>query len=170
MIVEKIIAKKDVGDFFNYTILFHHNKYSYNSGLQLLIDLVRTTVLRDVFDYENGVVAYQYGSSDEWSVRYGERNQAERFYIEFYDYWTEQDATEIIGGVEGLMLDKLKGLKIMTQDNLLQIIKSWQAIYKQRPEYIIITQYDNGLIYLEGKQELSDHDFKIVNSSNKHMS
>lgn len=167
MKVEKIVAQKDDGTFFNYSILAYSNKKSDDCDLTLLVGLMRTNVLQDVLDYEKGITPYQYGSSDEWSVRYGDFKKSEKFYIEFYDFWAEQDATEIIYGASGLMFDKLKGLKIISRDNLFELIDFWQLIYKQKPEYIIITKDVNGWITLESMEKLSPEDLNLIEQEKK---
>lgn len=159
---EKIIAQKDKGDFFNYSILMHKHKNIDSCDLALLVNLTRTTVLQDVFDYEIGKTAYEYGSSDEWSVRYGELQSNDKFYIEFYDFWAEQEATELLDGASEMMLPKIKSLKIITRDNLLKIINSWMLIYKNKPEYIVITKDHSGSINLESKDELSEKDWQDI--------
>lgn len=159
---EEVVAQKDKGNFFNYSILMHSNKNVNNCDLALLVSLVRTTVLQDVFDYETGKSTYEYGSSDEWFVRYGELQTNDNFYIEFYDFWAEQEATKMLDGASCLMLPKIKSLKIITRDNLLNIINSWKIIYKHKPEYVVIEKDNSGWINLESKGELSEQDLKEI--------
>lgn len=153
MSFEKIIAKKDTGQFFNYSVLIHENKKNDMCDLALLVSLVRTTILQDIFDYETGISEYDYGLSDEWSVKYDYNS----FYIEIYDFWAEQEATKKLeDGTSELILSTIKSLKIKTKSNLLKIINSWKIIYKNKPQYIIITRDQFDWIYLDYKDELSE--------------
>lgn len=154
MIKETIIAHKKTSDFYNYTIQTHEHSNDIQEGLELLVKLITTRVLQDVYEYEIGLTSYQFGNSDDWCVRYGDLSKNEFFYVEFFDYWSEQAATENIGGVAGLMLYKIKGLKIITRENLLSIIESWKQVYQEKSNYVIITRDDQGWIDLRGFQEL----------------
>lgn len=161
MIDETIIAKKDSGLFFNYTILAR-KIYTKNKHLNLLINLISTRVLQDVFDYEIGINSYEYGSSDEWSVVYGDISQHKHSYIECYDYWTEQEAVVEKGNnPSGVIGNNINSLKILTKANLMEIMIAWQKIYKEKPLDIIASSID-GRIILQAKEELSKEDLEFI--------
>ena len=155
MKIEKIIAKKDKGDFLNYTPQGSSYKQRDNCNLMLLVDLIRTNIFKEIYEYEIGQIIYPFGSSDDWSVRYGDNQDDNDSYISFYDYWVEQSADD---GNSGIQLNKLNSLKIMTKNNLLDLIQSWFIIVQKKPQYIVITRDDKGLITLEYKETLSIED------------
>ena len=53
--------------------------------------------------------------------------------------------------------------------NIEEVLRSWEKLKNFDHKYLIITEHDNGWVDLEGKQELSDDDMKIVESSKKYI-
>jgi hypothetical protein len=146
MIIEKIIAKKDDGNFLNYTIIKQTGNASNN--LILFIEAIRSNVFKDILDHENSSNPYYSGwLSDEWNVEYGD--QSKEYYIKLYDYFAEEDATKNENGSLSLDLNQINVLKIKTRDNLFKLVDDWQLIIKNRPKYIIVSQDDKGWINVD---------------------
>ncbi|MBI2344745.1 hypothetical protein HYV10_01580 [Candidatus Dependentiae bacterium] len=152
MIIEKIIAKKDDEIFLNYTIVKKEGKASTNN-LELFIDAIRSSIFKDIFDYENSSKLYSFGLSDEWNVEYGDKNK--EYYIKLYDYFLEEDATKDENGFLCVDINQINGLKIKSRENLFKLIEAWQLIVKTRPRYIIVTQDDIGWINVNVSDEIN---------------
>ena len=162
MILEKIIAKKDDGEFLNYTIIQKIGTVS-NNNLSLLVDAIRSDVFKDILEYENSSKAYFIESSDTWNIQYSDQDKS--YYVKLYDYFEEEMATKNSNGYSEVNISDINSLNITTRENLLELINSWQLILKKRPEYILVTQDDNDLIKIEFQEKLSNQDlmeYKIL--------
>lgn len=162
MILEKIIAKKDAGDFLNYTIIKKLGAVS-NNNLPILIDAIRADIFQDILEYENSAKTYLMGSSDTWNVHYNDQDKS--YYLQLYDYFEQEIATKHVTDHSEINLYEINSLKIKTRENLLELINSWQLIVKKKPEYIIVTKNDRDLIKVELQEELSDNDLIELKNS-----
>jgi hypothetical protein len=144
MIIEEIIAKKSEKAFLHYEIIKKKGK-SLNNNLELYVDTIGSSILQDLFDYENSSKMHDFGISDDWNALYGQKIMETSYYVQIYDFWANEKATK----EDGIHLNLIESLKIKTKDNLMQLIDAWKFITKNKPNFIIVTLDDQDLITVE---------------------
>ena len=140
------------------------------SQLDLMIDIIHKRILTDMLT-KNSFGEYMVGDLNNIWVNYN-LFDAQDYYISFYDSTNNDDWLDVCEkkyGERELILDPEMPLLHFSKENIEEVLRSWEKLQNFDHKYLIITEYDNGWIDLEGKQELSDDDMKIVESSKKYI-
>ena len=110
-------------------------------------------------DALKGIDNFNLGGLDEVSFEDG--YEYEDFYIAFIDTCLYDRYTKDFHGVQAVDLSAIPKLKF-SKENFNHVLKMIVHLHDTKPEYVVITQSDNGWVDLWGKDELSNQEQLMV--------